>query len=221
MLSGTAVVRAVLLVFAFVAASSGPGLAGAEPVGRSGDIEWAADARLQWEDFQGPVDASASAERVAMTAASLSWGYTYGLERGGGRCDYRITSVDVRAIFNRQDSWIRPGHETQRVLEHEQGHFDITQLFKLKLETLASELVGVRRTCEGNTVAAASQYAERDAARAVSDVADRIWSEHVAAQETYDDQTRHGTVSDAQREWLEAIRRGVNEGRWSSIADRL
>lgn len=204
-----------------IAGSSGLGPAYAEPTSRSGDLEWAAQTPLRWEDFQGPVDPSAAPERVAMTAASLSWGYTYGLERGGGRCVYRITSIDVRAIFNRKDSWIRPGHLTDRVLEHEQGHFDIAQLFKLKLEELARELVSVRWPCEGESVEAASGYAERGAGRIVSDLGQRIWSEHVAAQEAYDDQTRHGTVPDVQAQWLDAIGRGIDDGRWSAIADRL
>jgi hypothetical protein len=55
----------------------------------------------------------------------------------------------------------------------------------------------------------------------VSGLADRIWREHVAAQEAYDDQTRHGTVRDVQAQWLEAIARGLDEERWSAIADRL
>lgn len=156
-----------------------------------------------------------------MTAASLRWGYSYGLERVNGRCFYRITSVDVGAIFNRQDSWVRPGHLTDRVLDHEQGHFDIAQLFKLKLEELASDFIGVRHECEGDSVDAATSFTEREAGRAVSALADEIWREHVAAQETYDDQTRHGTASDAQAQWLQAITRGLGEGRWGSIADLL
>jgi len=215
------VARAFLLALVLFAAVSVPKFAGAEPVSRAGDIVWTAEARLRFEDFQGTADPAVSPERVAMTAASLSWGYGYALERGNGRCFYRITNIDVEAIFNRQDSWIRPGHETHRVLEHEQGHFDITQLFKLKLEALTRELIGVRRACEGASVEEASDFTEREARRAVSAVADKIWSEHVAAQETYDDQTHHGTVPDIQAEWLEAIGRGVDEGKWSAIADRL
>lgn len=214
-------VRAVLIALVLLAAGTTAVVAGAEPVNRPGDLAWTAADPLRWEDFQGAVDSSASADRVAMTAASLSWGYSYGLERGNGRCLYRIDSVDVHAIFNRQDSWVRPGHETDRVLEHEQGHFDLTQLFKLELEALTRGLVGVRRHCEGDSVEAASSYAEREAAQAVSRVAERIWSEHVAAQETYDEQTRHGTAGDAQRAWLDSIRRGLEAGRSSAIADRL
>ncbi|NNC63876.1 MAG: hypothetical protein HKN84_03740 [Gammaproteobacteria bacterium] len=214
-------VRAIPLILSVLAASLELGLAHAEPISRPGDLEWAADVRLRWEDFQGPVDSSAAAERVAMTAASLSWGYSYGLELGSGPCYYRITSIDVAAIFNRQDSWVRPGHLTGRVLEHEQGHFDITQLFKLKLEEMTRDLMGVRRACEGRSVEAASQYTEREAARAVSAVADKIWREHVAAQEAYDDQTHHGTTRDVQAEWLQAIGHGLEAGQWSSIADRL
>ena len=214
-------VRAVLQVLSLLVTGTTAVVAGAEPVSRPGDLTWTAEAPLQWQDFQGPVDSSASADRVAMTAASLSWGYSYGLERGNGRCLYRINSVDVHAIFNRRDSWVRPGHETDRVLEHEQGHFDLTQLFKLELEALTRGLVGVRRECKGDSVEAASSYAEREAAGAVSVVAERIWSEHVAAQEAYDDQTRHGTAGDAQRAWLDAIRHGLEAGSWSAIADRL
>ena len=209
--------RSVPLVFSLLVASLGAGVALAEPVERPGDIDWAADARLRWQDFQGPVDPSASSERVAMTAASLSWGYTYGLERGDEYCVYRIVDIDIRAIFNRKDSWAKPGHLTDRVLEHEQGHFDITQLFKLKLEESASELLSERWPCEGASIGAASNYAERGAGRIVSALGQKIWREHVAAQEAYDDQTRHGTVPDAQQAWLEAIGRGIDTGRWRSI----
>jgi len=190
-------------------------------VSRPGDLEWAPGARLGWEDFQGSVDPSASAERVAMTAASLSWGYTYGLERGDGRCVYRIISIDIRAIFNREDSWVNPRHMTDRVLDHEQGHFDITQLFKLKLEEAASQLLSDRWPCEGDSTESASEYTEEAAGRIVSALGQRIWSEHVAAQEAYDEQTRHGTVHAAQQAWLDAIRRGVVKRQWSAIADLL
>lgn len=213
--------KAVVLALALLAASLAPDFTLAEPVSRAGDIEWAPEERLRSEDFRGAVDPAASPERVAMTAASLSWGYGYGLQRGDGRCFYRITNIDVQAIFNRQESWIRPGHETHRVLEHEQGHFDITQLFKLKLEAMTRDLIGVRRTCEGASVEEASDFAEREARRAVSAIADKIWSEHVAAQKTYDGQTHHGTVPDIQAAWLDAIGHGVDEGKWSSIADLL
>ncbi len=214
-------VRSVLLVFSLLALSLSAGVARAEPVDRPGDIDWTADSRLRWQDFQGPVDPSSSPERVAMTAASLSWGYTYGLERGNGYCVYRIVNIDIRAIFNRKDSWVRPGHLTDRVLEHEQGHFDITHLFKLKLEELASELLSARWPCEGDSVQAASEYTEEAAGRIVSDLGQKIWAEHVAAQRAYDDQTHHGTVPDAQRAWLEAIGRGIDAGRWRSLSTLL
>ena len=214
-------VRAVPLVLGILFASFGIGSVGAEPVDRPGDLEWSANAPLRWEDFQGPVDPSASRERVAMTAASLSWGYTYGLERGNGHCVYRITSIDIQAIFNRRDSWVLPGHLTDRVLEHEQGHFDIAQLFKLKLEDSASELLSARWPCEGDSVQAASEYTVREAGRIVSNLGQKIWSEHVAAQKAYDDQTGHGTESRAQRNWLDAIDRGLDEARWRSIAELL
>ncbi|MDH3418503.1 MAG: hypothetical protein OEQ25_04070 [Gammaproteobacteria bacterium] len=214
-------VRAVLLILAFLAVGLGPGLAHAEPLSRPGDMQWAANTPLRWEDFQGPVDPSASTERVAMTAASLSWGYAYGLERSDGHCFYRISSVDVQAIFDRQVSWVRPGHRTARILEHEQGHFDLTQLFKLKLDDLAGELVGIRRTCKGDSVAVASDFTERDAARAVSGLAEKVWQEHVAAQEAYDEQTRHGILTDVQHMWTETIRRGLREARWDSLEDLL
>jgi hypothetical protein len=215
------VIKAVLVVLSSLSAVSGSGLAYAEPVSRPGDIQWAANSPLRWEDFQGPVDPSASPERVAMTAASLSWGYAYGLEQSNGSCFYRITSVDVQAIFDRQVSWVRPGHRTARILEHEQGHFDLTQLYKLKLDDLADEHVGVRQACEGDSVEAASDFTERETARAVSGLAEKIWQEHVAAQEAYDEQTRHGILIDVQHLWTEAIGRGLREARWDSLVDLL
>lgn len=186
-----------------------------EPIPRAGDIAWADQRWLTWNDFLGPVDPRAGSERVAMTAASLSWGYEYQIERGEDDCAYRITAVRAQAIFNQRDSWVRPGHRNPTVLAHEQGHFDLTQIYKVILDERASELIGRRNACEGDSLEAASSFTEKDAAALVQALFDEVWQAYLAAQATYDQLTRNGTEPQAQEEWTGRIERALRDGRWA------
>src|SRR5690606_12209407 len=110
-------------------------------------ITWSAERPLTWQDFRGAVNPDAAANTAATTAASLSWSYSYELERSRGRCTYRIKDVATEALFNPRESWVKPAHATAIVLEHEQGNFDLTQLHKMELDRAAVDLEGKRRSC--------------------------------------------------------------------------
>ena len=178
------------------------------------EIPWSADRPLTWGDFLGVVDPNAPAERVAITAASIRWGYEYRIERNSGDCAYRITSVHSEATFGRRDSWVRPEHRNAAVLIHEQGHFDLTQIFERMFNERAAELIGVRNSCEGSTFEEASKFAERRAAALVQTVFDSIWQGLATAQAAYDGQTRHGIETEPQTLWTNRIRRALRTGVW-------
>jgi len=178
------------------------------------DIAWEARRPLQWRDFRGPVDPDAAAIQVAMTATTLRWRYEYQLERSSASCRYWIATVAADAVFNPGDSWVKPGQATPAVLEHEQGHFDLTQVFKRRLDARTDALIRAPVACQGDTLAGAQAYAERAAAQAIQREFDTVWQEYTAAQAQYDAGTEHGSIREAQSRWSASIAQALRSGDW-------
>lgn len=187
------------------------------PADAAPDIAWAAGRPLRWKDFAGAVDPQAPPERVALTAASIRWGYDYRLERGDGGCAYRITGARAQAVFNPADSWVKPDHRNEAVLAHEQGHFDLAQIHTLILRERLAQLVGTGGACRGNTLEQASESAKRSAAARVQRLFDEVWQRLLSAQAAYDAATRHGIAVDAQQRWTRRIRHGLERGGWDAL----
>lgn len=175
-----------------------------------GVIDWDASRPLTWADFRGAADPDASPRTAALTAASISVGYELEV-RSNGRCFFEIANVQTEAVFHTERSWVRDGGRTDLVLEHEQGHFDLTQVFRMMLEREAARLVGDARRCPNRDAMAA---AEADAAERVRAVRDPIFLELDRVQAQYDAETGHGTLADVQREWTARIGEALRRGSW-------
>jgi hypothetical protein len=86
----------------------------------SDTINWRANYKLKWEDFKGIADSNSA--NAALTSTTIS---------------YKIIKTDslldviVYCGFNRPWSWSKY-KKNQGVLKHEQGHFDISELFARK-----------------------------------------------------------------------------------------
>ena len=211
--------RVALLIVGYCINIAAWSLAHAEPVSQPHEIQWSANRQLSWDDFLGAAAPNAPTENVARTASSLSWSYQYEIELDAVSCFYRITDIHAQAIFNQGDSWVKPGHRTAAVLNHEQGHFDLTQIYKLILDERAHHMIGVRDTCEGDTIEEASEFTNNRAAGQVETLFEDVWQRYTSTQETYDEQTRHGILTETQNLWTEKIRRGLRLERWDDSID--
>jgi hypothetical protein len=98
------------------------------------EIAWTPDYKLQWSDFQGPPNSDSDA--AATTASGITFGYRM------SETDGQITqfTADVTAHFYPEKSWYKPDEVSNHILEHEQLHFDITELHTRKLRQQISEL---------------------------------------------------------------------------------
>ena len=173
-------------------------------------IRWDASRPLRWSDFQGAVDPNAGPRAAALTAASLSLGAELEVRRGR-RCEYEITSIETSAQFHPQHSWVLERARTDAVLQHEQGHFDLTDVFRAVLEREAGRLVGAARTCRSDDDMTAI---EAEVGELVAELRERIFAELDEVQRRYDAQTGHGTLPDMQSAWSERIRRALSRGAW-------
>ncbi|HAI75286.1 MAG TPA: hypothetical protein DCM08_03490 [Microscillaceae bacterium] len=88
-------------------------------------LNWVDRNQLTWDDFAGPMDQNS--DFAAVTFWLLSYWYG-GVDQNG-----KIENLQVKAQFEQDKSWVRKGKQEDRLLQHEQLHFDIAELWARKL----------------------------------------------------------------------------------------
>jgi hypothetical protein len=195
---GLAVFLAALSSLALFAAASQAADCGAHE-----DAERASHRTLTWDDFQGPPPPGA-ARGASPHAPSIKLHSSLRIDAlavatepvAGGAFSAHVAHVCVRAYALKQLSGRPRSAVLTWQLEHEQGHFDLTQAHAQRLRERLAALTG-----EGATAAAAEQSL-RDAARAAYRDAMRQLQ---AEQDRYDRETRHGNHRARQAKWKRAL----------------
>lgn len=150
-------------------------------------VDWR-DRLLTYEDFQGPQDttflvygspaAAASALRVRVILKSDV---------------NRKVTASITTIFNKSRSWIKTREAS--ILNHEQGHFNIEELFARRIRKAIKEL------------ADAGEVDENKFKELVND----LFLLKREYQIKYDDETTHGFHHDDQARWDEKIKQELED----------
>ena len=169
-------------------------------------IEWSPTVKLTPQDFKNKVPASTAATAHAWVALDVAW-----------ECRDGSARSHARAIFDPDQSWWRgatsniwggvegglsrtqldnrrtSAQRDQDLLQHEQLHFDLTELAARKIRR---ELADLTRACSipGSNDAIGKAVAAIEAA----------WSDE---QARYDKDTDHGTNRVKQRQWELRVRK--------------
>jgi hypothetical protein len=136
-------------------------------------VAWDPSSKLTWADYKAKPDPSSDA--AATTTTYL--GIEYNMKRDG--FTYKIS-----CRFSRNRSWGL--HRTDYILSHEQGHFDIAEIFARKLHKELAEYNFNKRTYPDD----------------LKKIYDRVMREKEAMQDLYDGETNHSINRKKQAEWL-------------------
>jgi len=139
-------------------------------------IPWVPSYRLNWDDFLCAPKRNTDA--VASTSTAL--GIAYQIK--SGKLTYQITCK-----FSKKKSWGLV--KTPYILAHEQGHFDITEIFARKLNQALQNYTLNRPTFQKD----------------INTIYDSIVSTKEAFQAAYDGETDHSRNRRKQNEWLDRI----------------
>lgn len=140
-------------------------------------IHWTKDYRLTWDDYKGKGNPSVGA--AASTATYLGIDYNFSPEG----LTYTITCG-----FSKTRSWGL--HKTDYILGHEQGHFDIAEIFARKLHRQMTTYKFNNATYQAD----------------LKKIYEDIVAEKEEMQNTYDAETNHSINKVKQAEWLGKIR---------------
>lgn len=145
-------------------------------------LEWSGSRKLTWKDYTARPDPGSDA--AASTTSYLAIEYNISSNSFG----YKIKSR-----FSKTRSW--GIHKTDYILSHEQGHFDIAEIFARKLNKKMSEYKFNKRTYQ----------------QELNKIYQDILDEKEKVQNDYDKQTNHSINKEKQAEWLKKIENMLKE----------
>jgi hypothetical protein len=135
-----------------------------------GQVLWDRHPTLSWEDFKGRAN-----RFVREPSAVTDTGFRTQLV-----CRDGVLDLDGGAEFYPNSSWVKADRKLGALLRHEQGHFDITEVYARKMRKAIRE---ARIACEDETRADA-------AGKKILSGLDLEWEK---AEKGYDLKTKDGT----------------------------
>lgn len=152
-------------------------------------IPWSADYELKWEDFKSLPDKSTNLK--AMTSSGMN----FGIQCVEGQLD-----LEIGCYFDKNKSWVKE-NASDKLLEHERLHFDITELFTRKL---IKQLTALKDPCGRDMEKMQTIYNEN-------------FEEYDAFQNRYDRETKHSINEEKQKYWENLVERELERYKpWSS-----
>ena len=150
---------------------------------QASEFSWSENRKLTWDDFQGPI--KASSER---SAAATHCGIGFKTFNADGK-----PRVLVYNTFYSNQSWVRPDAKLPEILQHEQGHFDINEIYTRKMRARMDSF----------------DFNVSDVKAALMAIYDEVDSEYQNVQQSYESETVHGTNTKQQKIWLDRIERDL------------
>ncbi len=143
------------------------------------------------QDFQAEIPAE-DGGLDAWTTSELKFRYRYETQVRGRRATAVITLVEVDAVVIRDQSWNRLPQD-QELMDHEQGHFDLTQIAALEARLYFARNRILRTAA---TPQRAIEMVEAEWNRKMQEFIQELKLRH----EEYDRLTNHGQMASSQRE---------------------
>lgn len=145
-------------------------------------LAWSAGRKLTWADYKARPDPNSDA--AATTASYLLFSYSI----RNDEISYRIESK-----FSKTRSWGL--HKTAYILSHEQGHFDLAEVYARKLFKKVQEY----------------RFHKKNYRKDLQKIYQEILDEKEEMQNKYDRETNHSINKEKQAEWLKKIEKMLEE----------
>lgn len=146
------------------------------PLDAGAYIPWRADRKLTWDDFQAAADAHEPLHAMTATTIAVK-----------SNCRDNVLRFTVLSQFAPHESWTK-NRASAELLQHEQMHFDLTEVYARRLRQQLSKLNG--------------RCSDRPG---FQKVVNRVFAEWKKEQNRYDAETRHGLDEAQQIRWTERI----------------
>lgn len=141
-------------------------------------IYYSKNRKLTWTDFTADPILTGNVGAITMSG----FGYKASLKKAGDKGQLNIA---VYCYFTKNKSWVKPTAKTGYILQHEQGHFDISYLASQLFMQKAKELSGDAISCN----------------KSLPELYNSVIAQMHKMQNDYDSQTMNGREEAAQEKW--------------------
>jgi hypothetical protein len=139
---------------------------------------------LVWADFKGKPDNTT--KLLALTASNMEYGFS---------SKDNDATITMNRFFDKTKSWVKETGKTDYLLKHEQGHFDMNEIYFRKFVKLLKEHKFYAKTLTD------------DFKKMYSTISSELYKQ----QDLYDKETNHSIIEAKQKEWNEKIARELKE----------
>ncbi len=148
------------------------------PKEKAAKLFWDEVSNLDWNYFK--TVAADEDTRAAQSNIGISTSCSYNLNGA---------TVYIRGSFNRGNSWVKNDCKNDYILNHEQRHYDIAELFARKFRKALAESSCNYKSFNAKFNALYTKYV----------------AEHNQFQDLYDEETKHSINGDMQTAWNNRI----------------
>ena len=164
-----------------------------------------ADGPLTAKDFRAPIPGFVEFRgQKALTTTDFRYDFQYRLYRSRRLTTARLSSIDIRAVVIPSQCWNREP-ENSRLMDHEQGHFDLTYIAALRARLDFS----TSKSLAGGGVN--DEQAIKDLRQQLDRRFRLLREELRSAHVEYDEITRHGAALGPQREQRDRQKQQITE----------
>ncbi len=146
-------------------------------------IVWNDEVVLSWSDFKG--EAKSDNNHIAMSRCGIH------MEQSSYALPHGKPTYSFYAFFVPASSWYLKDKVSDKILLHEQLHFDVAELYARKLRKIFSEII-------------VSPVSSKT-------VFEKVYKEYRSMQQQYDKETQNGINEEAQKRWVLKIRNGLEQ----------
>ncbi|MGB8703518.1 MAG: DUF922 domain-containing protein, partial [Gillisia sp.] len=154
--------------------------------------------QLSWNDFRGKPKSRSGFN--ANTNSGISYGYKISGTPATPFLDYKVI-----ANFYPGLSWVNPESKTTDLLQHEQLHFDISELYARKLRKSLSEL--------------SPEKLKGDPRKILNSLYEKLEEQRVATEVKFDVESLHSLNKAEEKKWEDSIHRELQELEEFQITD--
>ncbi len=163
-------------------------------------IIWSQSRLLAWSDFKADPNPAVFEDAHSAIRYRPTWTINSGQDEDG-RAFFSIVNLHMIVEFHPRLSWARPARD-DRLLHHEQGHFDLAELFiRNNIGKIRDILYGRRFPVRGGNVDQCKQFAKEDSGLVVNSETDVLENRLDTVRAEYDTETEYGMHAAGQADY--------------------
>ena len=163
-------------------------------------VVWTPETFLKWSDFKAESNPASFEDSHSVIKYRFTW--TISSEKIDDQIMFLIENINLFVEFFSNLSWFRTMQNTEDLLRHEQGHFDLSELVKREnICNLHDKFYDKHFLTRGQNEDQQKQFAKEDSGRMIAKEVEKLENILDKRREEYDAQTEFGQNIKRQLEY--------------------